>query len=461
MSNSQKREVLGSRLGFILLSAGCAIGLGNVWRFPFITGRYGGAAFVLIYLLFLVILGLPVMVMELAIGRASKQNIGLSLKTLTPEKKGWHWYGHVAIAGNYVLMSFYVMVSGWVLSYLFKTLGGTFVGLDAAGVGGVFGEMLGKPGNMIFWGVLAIILGMIPVGIGLQKGVEQITKYMMVGLLLLLIILAGNSIALKGGGEGLKFYLVPNFSRMAEAGVDNAIYAAMNQAFFTLSLGIGSISIFGSYTSDKHRLTGEAIRIISLDTFVALLAGLIIFPAAFAFNVEAGAGPSLLFITLPNIFNQMRGGLFWGTLFFLFMSFAALSTVIAVFENIVSYWIDVHGVSRRKAAIYNGLAMVVLGLPAILGFNVLSWFQPLGPGSGILDLEDFIISSNILPIGAFIFSIYTSWRYGWGWDNFIAEADKGTEGAEFPKILKPYFQYVLPLIIFVLWILGYVDIFGA
>ena len=461
MDNSQKREVLGSRLGFILLSAGCAIGLGNVWRFPFITGRYGGAAFVLIYLLFLVILGLPVMVMELAIGRASKQYIGLSFKTLTPEKKGWHWYGHVAIAGNYVLMSFYVMVTGWVLAYLFKTLGGGFVGLDAAGVAGVFGEMLGQPGYMIFWTVLGIILGMIPVGIGLQKGVEQITKYMMVGLLFLLIILAGNSIALKGAAEGLKFYLIPNFARMAEAGVGNAVYAAMNQAFFTLSLGIGSISIFGSYTSDKHRLTGEAIRIISLDTFVALLAGLIIFPAAFAFNVEAGAGPSLLFITLPNIFNQMRGGLFWGTLFFLFMSFAALSTVIAVFENIVSYWIDVHGVSRRKAAIYNGLAMVVLSLPAILGFNVLSSFQPLGPGSGILDLEDFIISSNILPIGAFIFSIYTSWRYGWGWDNFIAEADKGTEGAEFPKILKPYFQYVLPLIIFVLWILGYVDIFGA
>jgi NSS family neurotransmitter:Na+ symporter len=461
MDNSQKREVLGSRLGFILLSAGCAIGLGNVWRFPFITGRYGGAAFVLIYLLFLVILGLPVMVMELAIGRASKQNIGLSFKTLTPEKKGWHWYGHVAIAGNYVLMSFYVMVTGWVLAYLFKTLGGGFVGLDAGGVAGVFGEMLGQPGYMIFWTVLGIILGMIPVGIGLQKGVEQITKYMMVGLFFLLIILAGNSIALKGAAEGLKFYLIPNFARMAEAGVGNAVYAAMNQAFFTLSLGIGSISIFGSYTSDKYRLTGESIRIIGLDTFVALLAGLIIFPAAFAFNIEADAGPSLLFITLPNIFNQMRGGRFWGALFFLFMSFAALSTVIAVFENIVSYWMDVHGVSRRKASIINGLAMVVLALPAILGFNVFASFQPLGPGSGVLDLEDFIVSSNILPIGAFIISIYTSWRYGWGWDKFIAEADKGTEGAMFPRIFKPYFKYGLPLVVFVLWLLGYVDIFGA
>jgi NSS family neurotransmitter:Na+ symporter len=461
MDNSQKREVLGSRLGFILLSAGCAIGLGNVWRFPFITGRYGGAAFVLIYLLFLVILGLPVMVMELAIGRASKQNIGLSFKTLTPEKKGWHWYGHVAIAGNYVLMSFYVMVTGWVLAYLFKTLGGGFVGLDAGGVAGVFGEMLGQPGYMIFWTVLGIILGMIPVGIGLQKGVEQITKYMMVGLFFLLIILAGNSIALKGAAEGLKFYLIPNFARMAEAGVGNAVYAAMNQAFFTLSLGIGSISIFGSYTSDKYRLTGESIRIIGLDTFVALLAGLIIFPAAFAFNIEADAGPSLLFITLPNIFNQMRGGRFWGALFFLFMSFAALSTVIAVFENIVSYWMDVHGVSRRKASIINGLAMVVLALPAILGFNVFASFQPLGPGSGVLDLEDFIVSSNILPIGAFIISIYTSWRYGWGWDKFIAEADKGTEGAMFPRIFKSYFKYGLPLVVFVLWLLGYVDIFGA
>lgn len=461
MSNSQKRETLGSRMGFILLSAGCAIGLGNVWRFPFITGRYGGAAFVLIYLLFLVILGLPVMVMELAIGRASKQNIGLSLKTLTPEKKGWHWYGHVAIVGNYVLMSFYAMVTGWLISYLFKTLGGTFVGLDAGGVGGVFGGMLGQPGNMTLWTVLAIILGMVPVGIGLQKGVEQITKYMMIGLLLLLVVLAGNSMTLKGGSEGLKFYLIPNFARMAEGGIGNAIYAAMNQAFFTLSLGIGSVSIFGSYTSDKHRLTGEAVRIVGLDTFVAILAGLIIFPAAFAFNVEADAGPSLIFITLPNIFNQMAGGRFWGTLFFLFMSFAALSTLIAVFENIISYWIDVHGVSRRKAAIFNGVAIILLSLPAILGFNVLEGFQPLGPGSGVLDLEDFIISSNILPIGSLIFSLYTSWKFGWGWKKFIGEADKGTEGAFFPKIFKPYFQYVLPAIVFVLLILGYVDVFGA
>ena len=448
-------------MGFILLSAGCAIGLGNVWRFPFITGRYGGAAFVLIYLLFLVILGLPVMVMELAIGRASKQNIGLSLKTLTPEKKGWHWYGHVAIAGNYVLMSFYAMVTGWLVSYFFKTLGGTFVGLDANGVAGAFGGMLSQPGNMIAWTILAIILGIVPVGIGLQKGVEQITKYLMIGLLLLLIVLAVNSVTLKGGSEGLKFYFIPNFARMAEAGIGNAIYAAMNQAFFTLSLGIGSISIFGSYTSDKHRLTGEALRIVGLDTFVAILAGLIIFPAAFAFNVEADAGPSLIFITLPNIFNQMSLGRFWGSLFFLFMSFAALSTLIAVFENIISYWIDVHGVSRRKAAIFNGLGIVIISLPAILGFNVWENFAPLGAGTVVLDLEDFIISSNILPIGSLIFAIYTSWKFGWGWDNFVAEADKGTQGAKYPVAFKMYFKYVLPVIVFGLLILGYVDIFGA
>ena len=458
MEKTNARETLGSRLGFIFLSAGCAIGLGNVWRFPYITGRYGGAAFVLFYILFLVILGLPVMVMELSIGRASKQNIGLTYKTLQPKGTKWHLFGPVAILGNYVLMFFYTTISGWLLAYLFHMAKGDFVGLDTAGVGGFFGNMLASPGMMIFWMVLATILGFIPVGRGLQNGVEKITKFMMMGLLGLIVILAINSLTLKGGSEGLKFYLLPDFARMREIGTFEAIYAAMGQAFFTLSLGIGSISIFGSYIDKQYSLTGEAVRIIGLDTFIALASGLIIFPAAFAFGVKPDAGPSLLFVTLPNIFNQMGGGRIWGTLFFLFMGFAALSTLIAVFENIVSYWIDVHQVSRKKATIINCVVIIALSLPCLLGFNVLSHIQPLGPGSGILDLEDFIVSSTLLPFGSLFITLFCTSRYGWGWDNFIKEADTGT-GLKFPKALKYYFKWILPAIVLVLFLKGYWDIF--
>lgn len=432
--------------------------MGNVWRFPYITGRYGGAAFVLFYILFLVILGLPVMVMELSIGRASKQNIGLSFRTLEPKGKKWHLFGPVAILGNYVLMFFYTTISGWLLAYFFHMVKGDFVGLNTAGVGAFFGNMLENPLMMMFWMILATVLAFIPVGRGLQNGVEKITKFMMMGLLGLIVILAVNSITLKGGSEGLKFYLLPDFARMKEIGTFEAIYAAMGQAFFTLSLGIGSISIFGSYIDKKYSLTGEAVRIIGLDTFIALASGLIIFPAAFAFGVQPDAGPSLLFITLPNIFNQMGGGRIWGTLFFLFMSFAALSTLIAVFENIVSYWIDAHQVSRKKATIINCIVIIVLSLPCLLGFNVLSNIQPLGPGTGILDLEDFIVSSTLLPFGSLFITLFCTSRYGWGWDNFIKEADTG-KGLKFPKVLKYYFKWILPTIVLVLFLKGYWDIF--
>jgi len=460
MKENTTRETLGSRLGFILLSAGCAIGLGNVWRFPFITGRYGGAAFVLIYILFLVILGLPVMVMELSIGRASKQNIGLALNKLAPTKKPWQVYGKLAIIGNYVLMMFYTTITGWLLSYLVHMLKGDFSGLDASGVGALFGGMLENPLSMTLWMLIAVVLGFLPVAKGLQSGVEKITKFMMIGLLALMIVLAFNSLLLKGGSEGLKFYLIPDFSRMAESGVFSAIYAAMGQAFFTLSLGIGSIAIFGSYIGKENRLTGEAVRIISLDTFVALCSGLIIFPAAFAFGIQPDAGPSLIFITLPNIFNQMAGGRFWGTLFFLFMSFAALSTLIAVFENIISFWIDTMGMSRKKAVLINAIAIAILSIPCVLGFNLWSSFQPLGPGTGVLDLEDFVVSSTLLPLGSLIFTLYCTWKYGWGWDNFLAEADSG-EGMRFPRALQFYFKFILPAIILGIFIKGYWDIFIA
>jgi NSS family neurotransmitter:Na+ symporter len=456
MTEKKARETLASRMGFILLSAGCAIGLGNVWRFPFITGRYGGAAFVLIYILFLIILGLPVMVMELAIGRASQQNIGLALNVLTPKKKGWGLYGKFAIIGNYTLMMFYTTITGWLLYYFVHMVEGDFVGLDPSAVGNFFGTMLNNPISMTFWMIVAIFLGFFPVAQGLQEGVEKVTKYMMVGLIVLMAILSLNSLTLKGGSEGLKFYLIPDFSKLAHR-PSEAIFAAMGQAFFTLSLGIGSIAIFGSYIGKENRLTGEAVRIIGLDTVVALASGLIIFPAAFAFGVEPDAGPSLIFITLPNIFNQMQGGRLWGTLFFLFMSFAALSTLIAVFENIISYWIDAKGMERKKAVLINAIAIAVLSLPVILGFNKWSGFQPLGPGSGVLDLEDFIVSTTLLPLGSLIFTLYCTWKYGWGWDNFIGEADAGA-GLKFPAKLRIYFKYILPAIILVIFIQGYVDI---
>jgi NSS family neurotransmitter:Na+ symporter len=455
-----ERESLGSRLGFILLSAGCAIGLGNVWRFPYITGKYGGGAFVLIYLIFLVILGAPIMVMEFAIGRASKKNIGGALKALEPKGTKWHWYGHIAIVGNYLLMMFYTTVTGWLISYIFSTAKGDLSGLTPAEVGGHFTHILSTPGPMIFWMILAVTISMFVVGRGLQNGVEKVTKIMMSALIALMVILAVNSCFLDGAAEGLNFYLKPDFLGMAEYGVDTVIFAAMGQAFFTLSLGIGAMAVFGSYIEKDHSLTGESLRVIGLDTFVAIVSGLIIFPACSAFNISPDAGPSLIFVTLPNIFNQMNGGILWGSLFFVFMSFAALSTLLAVFENIISYWMDVWHFSRKKACIMNFFLIIVLSLPCILGFNVWSDFQPLGSGTGVLDLEDFFVSTTLLPLGSMIFLLFCCIeRYGWGFKNFTAEADEG-KGPKFPRWTRLYVSYILPFIVLFIFIQGYITTFS-
>ncbi|MGD1822029.1 MAG: sodium-dependent transporter [Pleomorphochaeta sp.] len=456
----KERESLSSRLGFILLSAGCAIGLGNVWRFPAITGKYGGGAFVLIYLLFLLILGTPIMVMEFAIGRASKQNIAGALKTLEPKGTKWHYYGHLAILGNYILMMFYTTISGWLFSYMFHTATGDFTKLNTEQIGSYFTNMLSNPGSQIFWMIITVVLALGIVAGGLENSVEKVTKIMMSLLIGLMVILAIHSITLEGGSVGLKFYLAPNFSNFTKYGFGETVFAAMGQAFFTLSIGIGSMAIFGSYIDKKHTLTGESLRIIGLDTFVAIVSGLIIFPACFAFNIDPGAGPGLLFVTLPNIFNQMGGGRIWGTLFFVFMSFAALSTLIAVFENIVSYWIDIWKVDRKKAAIINIFVIIVLSLPCILGFNVWSDFQPLGAGTGVLDLEDFFVSTTLLPLGSLIFLLFCcNKRYGWGFKNFLKEADIG-EGVKFPKWSRIYVSYILPLIVLFIFIQGYYNTFS-
>lgn len=459
MDNKNQRESLKSRIGFILLAAGCAIGLGNVWRFPFITGKYGGGAFVVIYLIFLIILGAPIMVMELAIGRAARYNIGKAMKALQPAGTKWHIYGHTAIAGNYLLMMFYTTVSGWILSYVFFMLRGDFAGLAPEGVGAFFGGLLGDPVTMLAWMTITVVFSFFITGIGLRDGVERVCKGMMVCLFLLMLALAVNSVFLPGAGEGIKFYLLPDFERLMAARAGEVIFAAMGQAFFTLSLGVGAIAIFGSYAEKKHSLPGESLRIIGLDTFVALMSGMIIFPACFAFGVNPDAGPGLIFVTLPNIFNQMAGGRLWGAVFFIFLSFAALTTVIAVFENIVSYWIDVYGWSRKKASVINAAAIVLLSVPCVLGFNVLSDFQPLGAHTNILDLEDFIFSTTLLPVGSLIFLLFCVSRYGWGWKNFIAEANTG-KGLKFPHRARFYVTYILPLIIILVLIKGYWDIFA-
>ena len=427
----EKRETFASRLGFILISAGCAIGLGNVWRFPYITGKYGGAAFVLIYLCFLVILGIPIMVMEFSVGRASQKSAARSFHVLEPKGTKWHLTSYVAIAGNYLLMMFYTTVGGWMLAYIVKMASGTFTNLTPDEVGGVFNNMLANPGEMTFWMIVTVVVSFGVCSMGLRNGVERINKAMMSLLFVILIALCIRSVTLEGAGEGLKFYLVPDFGKMAENGIGEAVYAAMGQSFFTLSLGIGAMAIFGSYISKERRLTGECINICVLDTTVALLSGLVIFPACFAFGVDPGEGPGLVFVTLPNVFNQMPGGRLWGSLFFVFMSFAALSTVIAVFENIISFAIDLWGWSRKKAILVNLVVILVLSMPCVLGFNVLSSIQPLGAGTTIQDLEDFIISNNLLPIGSVLYLLFCTSRYGWGWKNFIAEADAG-KGVKFP-----------------------------
>lgn len=448
------RERFSSRLGFILISAGCAVGLGNVWRFPYITGQYGGAAFVLVYLIFLVLLGLPIMVMEFAVGRASQKSAARSFHVLEPVGTKWHLQGYACMAGNYLLMMFYTTVGGWMAAYIFKTLTGEFKGLDSDGVAAVFNDMLARPGYMTFWMVLVVLLSFFICSLGLQKGVERITKAMMSCLFLILLILCIRSVTLPGASEGLRFYLIPDFTRFTENGVGNMIFAAMGQAFFTLSLGIGAMAIFGSYIGKDRTLTGETINICLLDTLVAFLAGLIIFPSCFAFGVDPGQGPGLVFITLPNIFNQMVGGRIFGVLFFVFMTFAAQSTIIAVFENIISFSMDLFGTSRKKAVLINGIAIILLSLPCVFGFNIWSGFQPLGAGSTIQDLEDFIVSNNLLPLGSMVYLLFCTSRYGWGWKNFLAEADTG-KGVKFPAWARVYVSYILPLIVLFIFIMGY------
>ena len=449
----EQRERLATRLGFILLSAGCAIGIGNVWKFPYMVGQFGGGAFVLVYIFFLIAMGVPVMTMEFALGRASQKSPAKIFNELEPKGSKWHWYGIVALIGNIILMMFYTTVSGWMLQYFVKTAKGDFVGLSADGVATEFGNMLADPVMLLVDTTITIVIGFLINSMGVQKGLEKITKWMMIALLVIMVVLAINSMFLEGGSEGLKFYLVPDLARMKDAGIVNVVVGAMNQSFFTLSLGIGSMAIFGSYLGKERTLMGESVNVAILDTFVALTSGLIIFPACFAYNVQPDSGPSLIFITLPNIFNNLSGGRVWGSLFFVFMTFAALSTVLAVFENIIACTMDLTGWSRKKTCIIDGVLMFFLSIPCILGFNVWSAFQPLGPGSGVLDLEDFIVSNLILPIGSLIFIIFCVTRYGWGWDKFVAEANEG-KGLKVAKWMRPYMTFVLPVMVLVILIMG-------
>ena len=453
-----EREKFSSRLGFILISAGCAIGLGNVWRFPYIVGEYGGAAFVLVYLVFLLILGLPIVIMEFAFGRASRKSAAVSFDVLEPKGSRWHLTKYPAMAGNYILMMFYTTVGGWMLLYFFKMLMGDFTGLEAEAVAGEFNTMLGNPVLMGSFMVVVVLLCFGVCAMGLQQGVERITKVMMVCLLGLMVVLAVHSMILPGGGPGLEFYLKPDFGKMKEAGLGDAVFAALGQSFFTLSIGIGALAIFGSYIGKERSLTGEAVSVALLDTMVAFMAGLIIFPACFAYQIESTAGPSLIFITLPNVFNHMAGGRIWGTMFFLFMSFAAFSTIIAVFQNIISFATDLTGCSVRKAVAWNIVAIIILSVPCVLGFNLWSGFAPLGEGSTVLDLEDFILSNNLLPIGSMLYLLFCTSRYGWGFKNFMAEANEG-EGIHFPAWARIYVSYILPLIVLGIFIQGYASKF--
>ena len=457
--SDKPRETFASRLGFIFLSAGCAIGLGNVWRFPFITGQYGGAAFVLVYIIFLLFLAMPIMVMEFSVGRASGKSMSRSFTVLCPEHKIWGLWGYIGWIGNYMLMMFYTTVTGWMLAYTYYSAMGNLSGIDADSVGSFFGNFLASPSQMMSWMILAVIIGTLVCWLGLRKGVERITKMMMAGLLTLMIVLAVRSITLPGAEKGLEFYLKPDFSKLISEGLGTTLYAALGQAFFTLSLGIGAMAIFGSYIGKDRTLFGESLIVTGLDTFVALMAGLIIFPACFAYGINPGAGPGLIFVTLPNMFNYMPSGRIWGALFFLFMSFAALSTVIAVFENIAACFMDRFGWSRHFAVAFMGITVFILSIPCALGFNVWSSFQPLGPGSGVLDLEDFVLSNNMLPIGSIIYLLFCVSRYGWGWDKFVAEADIG-EGAKFPRGLRFYFTYIVPLIMLVILGVGYYQTFA-
>lgn len=454
----EQREKFGSRLGFILVSAGCAVGLGNVWKFPYICGINGGATFILIYLAALILLGLPILICEFAVGRGSGRGPARSYDVLEPQGEKWHLFKWPSITGNYLLMMFYTMVGGWMLRYVYMLGSGNLEGRDQGEIAAAFGEMLEKPWTMTFWMILAVTLSLGVCVIGLEKGIEKITKIMMSLLILLILILVIRSMTLPNAMEGVRFYLVPNGNAIRERGLGPVIFDAMTHAFFTLSIGVGSMQIFGSYLEKDNTLLSESTNVVCLDTFVALMAGLIIIPACFAFGIQPDSGPSLLFITLPNVFNHMSAGRIWGTCFFLFMAFAALSTIIAVFENIIAFYMDQFSWSRKKAVLLNLFLIPVLSLPAVLGFSILSGIQPMGAGSTIMDLEDFLVSYNILPIGSMVYVMFCTRKNGWGWDGFTQETNTG-KGKPIPNGLRVYMAYVLPMIITVIYLKGYYDIF--
>lgn len=457
----QEREKLKSRLGFLLISAGCAIGIGNVWKFAYIAGKGGGGTFVVLYLLFLVILGLPIMTMEFAVGRASQKTPVKAYKALEKPKSKWHIHGYIALIGNYLLMMFYTTVAGWMVYYFYLTATGKFEGFDSKQVSGVFDQMLAKPGVMMICMVIIVALGIFVCSIGVQNGVEKVSKVMMVALLLIMAVLAVNSIFMDGAKEGLSFYLIPNFERMKQVGITNTIVSAMNQAFFTLSLGIGAMAIFGSYIGKERSLLGESVNIALLDTFVAITSGLIIFPACFTFGVNPTEGPSLIFITLPNIFNHIPMGRIWGSLFFIFMTFAAFSTVLAVFENIIACVMEITGWSRKKSSIVNFFAITLLSTPCVLGYNIWSWNGFKIFGGSVLDFEDFLVSNIFLPLGSLIFLLFCTRKSGWGWDSFMKEANTG-KGLKIKKWMRGYLTYVLPLIVLFIFSFGIYDkFFGA
>ena len=449
-----ERESFKSRLGFILVSAGCAIGIGNVWRFPYVAGENGGGLFVLLYLVFLVLMGIPVLTMELAVGRASRKSAVLGYKKLEKPKSKWHIHGWFCMLGCYLLMMYYTTVSGWMTSYFYKFATGTFEsGMTSEQVSGVFSQLQSNPIEMVIWMAIITILGFLVCSRGIQKGIEKVSKVMMIALLVLILALAVNSILLSGAGEGLKFYLVPDFEKVSEIGIGNIVSAAMNQSFFTLSLGIAAMEIFGSYMSKDDTLPGESVKICALDTFVAIMAGLIIFPACFSYGVEPDQGPALIFITLPNVFVNMAGGRIWGTLFFLFMTFACFSTIIAVFENIISFCIDMFKISRTKSVIINAVIILIASLPCVFGFNIWSGFELFG--QNVLGIEDFLVSNILLPVGSLIYLLFCVTKFGWGFDNYLTECNTG-KGMKFARLLKPYFQFVLPILVLIVLVQGFI-----
>ena len=449
-----ERESFKSRLGFILVSAGCAIGIGNVWRFPYVAGENGGGLFVLLYLIFLVLMGIPVLTMELAVGRASRKSAVLGYKKLEKPKSKWHIHGWFCMLGCYLLMMYYTTVSGWMTSYFYKFATGTFEsGMTSEQVSGVFSQLQSNPIEMVIWMAIITILGFLVCSRGIQKGIEKVSKVMMIALLVLILALAVNSILLSGAGEGLKFYLVPDFEKVSEIGIGNIVSAAMNQSFFTLSLGIAAMEIFGSYMSKDDTLPGESVKICALDTFVAIMAGLIIFPACFSYGVEPDQGPALIFITLPNVFVNMAGGRIWGTLFFSFMTFACFSTIIAVFENIISFCIDMFGISRKKSVVINAVIILIASLPCVFGFNIWSGFELFG--QNVLGMEDFLVSNILLPVGSLIYLLFCVTKFGWGFDNYLTECNTG-KGMKFARFLKPYFQFVLPILVLIVLVQGFI-----